>query len=276
MAELTPSGTVAIIGGTSGIGREVVTQLAPHFAHVLVVGRNEELGTAIEREIPSARFGGIDISTVAGARRAAEWITGSGRIDVLVNAAGVLPRRRQETDDGLELNFAVHHVAPFVITRGVVDALAPGGAIINVNSAGHQTPLFGRGPVRLDLDDLQYTKKWSPFLAYSRAKLAGLMASYVWARRLEGDAVVNAVHPGLVRTGIGRDFPRWQVAAVDVLAVPAAMAASRISRLAIERAAFGTGHYFDRERAVASSAPSLVEADQKRLFALTEQLVAER
>jgi NAD(P)-dependent dehydrogenase (short-subunit alcohol dehydrogenase family) len=109
-------------------------------------------------------------------------------VDALINNAGVMSPNRQQTTDGYELNFAIHHLAPFALTSLLLPLLrsgrAPGGPggtslarVVNVNSAGHQTSLGGHRDPTLDFDDLQSGHGYDPFLAYSRSKLANLLFS---------------------------------------------------------------------------------------------------
>jgi retinol dehydrogenase 12 len=71
--------------------------------------------------------------------------------------------------------------------------------------------LFGAGEIRIDFDDLNGERDYNPFVAYSRSKLANLLFSYELQRR-RPDLSVVAVHPGMVRSELGRHFPgcRWQ------------------------------------------------------------------
>ena len=108
---------------------------------------------------------------------------------MLINCAGVIIPQRHTSVDGYELNFAVHHLAPFAITSRLLPLLLAGGVpagpqgrplarVVNVNSAGHQASLGGHHNPTLDFDDLQSERSYDPFLAYSRSKLANLLFTY--------------------------------------------------------------------------------------------------
>jgi NAD(P)-dependent dehydrogenase (short-subunit alcohol dehydrogenase family) len=105
--------------------------------------------------------------------------------------------RREVTDEGHERILAVNHLAPFVLTEALQPALrdAGGARVVNVGSTASDR-------ARLDVDNLELTRAWQPLRAYGRSKLAIMMASFEWARRLQGVAV-NVVHPGVVATQIG-------------------------------------------------------------------------
>jgi retinol dehydrogenase 12 len=98
--------------------------------------------------------------------------------------------------------------------------------VVNVNSEGHRAPLFGGGAVRIDFDDLDSVHGYDPFLAYSRTKLANLLFSYELQRR-HPELSVAAVHPGMVRTDLGRHWPRIQVAAMHLMSISAQRSRTR-------------------------------------------------
>lgn len=116
-----------------------------------------------------------------------------------------MSRRRRVTAEGMELNLAVHHLAPFSVTGALLPLLRSGdGRVVNVSSAGHAAPMRGAGPVDIRFDDLQSERSYDPFLAYSRSKLANLLFTYELALR-HPELTVAAVHPGVVRMSLTRD-----------------------------------------------------------------------
>jgi NAD(P)-dependent dehydrogenase (short-subunit alcohol dehydrogenase family) len=125
------------------------------------------------------------------------------RIDVLINNAGGMFVKRGESKDGYELTFAVNHLAPFLLTQLLLAGLkrAPQARIVTTASDAH------RGAT-LDFDDLQATRRYSAMGAYGRSKLANILFTRNLAKRLEGTMVTaTCLHPGFVRTSIGRDLP---------------------------------------------------------------------
>jgi NAD(P)-dependent dehydrogenase (short-subunit alcohol dehydrogenase family) len=277
-----PSQIIVLTGGMSGLGRRAALQLAEQGHLLVVVGRDAARGASLLQELrvrggqaEASMFVVGDISTLAGMEHVATQIRSRiERVDGLINNAGVMLPTRRITADGLELNFAVNHVAPFVLTGRLLGLLRRGRArIVNVNSEGHRAPLRGRGPVELDFDDLQSSRRYDPFMAYSRSKLANLLFTYELPRRQGHDVTVNAVHPGLVRTDLGRLFPRLQVAAFNLFALPPAEGARPVVHLATsdETSSIG-GRYFNRFTEVASSTQSYDTAAAHRLWQVTEQL----
>jgi len=200
-----------VTGGTSGIGRVTAEALARMGAEVVIVGRDPtRLGGAVD-----AVRAATGNRTVAGAladlasqsaihRLADELRARRGRVDVLVNNAGALFHERSLTADGIERTFALDHLAYFLLTTLLLDALhaaaAEGGEarVVNVASEAHRSIPF-------EPDNLQGERRYAPFRAYATAKLANVLFTYELARRLAGsDVVANALHPGFVRTGFGR------------------------------------------------------------------------
>jgi NAD(P)-dependent dehydrogenase (short-subunit alcohol dehydrogenase family) len=123
------------------------------------------------------------------------------RLGVLVNNAGMFAARRQVTAEGHEAVLAVNHLAPFVLTDALEGALRAGAPsrIINVGSSTADR-------ARLDPDDLELTRRWGMVRAYSRSKLAMMMATFARAEHLRGSGVVaNVVHPGAVASGLIRE-----------------------------------------------------------------------
>jgi retinol dehydrogenase 12 len=199
---------VLITGGTSGIGKAAATALAAAGAKVVVVGRNKERGEAAVGEI--RRGSGSekvslmleDLAVQAEVRGLAEGFRERhGRLDVLVNNAGLIQSRRTETPDGIELTLAVNHLAPFLLTNLLLEVLkrsAP-SRIITVSSEA-------RRHAEIDFDDLQSRRRYRAFPVYGMTKLANILFTYELAERLRGIGVVaNCLHPGGVNTNFGNN-----------------------------------------------------------------------
>jgi len=263
-----PARTIALIGATSGLGRAAADQLAKQGHNLILVGRDP----ARVQRLPAAVVIGADVSTIAGVDRAASQIGDAvDHLDALVNNAGVMIPARQTTSEGAELNFAVHHLAPYSMTSKLLPLLARGaGRVVNVNSEGHRAPLFGGGAVRIDFDDLENGRGYDPFLAYSRTKLANLLFSYELQRR-HPELSVAAVHPGMVRTDLGRHWPRIQVAAMHAMSISARKGAEPVVSLATAPAV-ERGAYYNRFTATRSSAESYDQIVARRLWEVTEAL----
>jgi NAD(P)-dependent dehydrogenase (short-subunit alcohol dehydrogenase family) len=263
--------TVVLVGATSGLGRHAARQLAAGGHRLVLVGRDPAKAASLGKEIKSATVIVADVSVLEGIERAVKEIAAvTDSVDTLVNNAGVMTRSRQTTAEGLELNLAVHHLAPWSMTALLFPLLHAGSRVVNVNSEGHRAPMMGGGVVRLDPSDLGSERDFDTFLTYSKTKLANLLFSYELQRRYPGLAVA-ALHPGMVRTDLGREFSRLQVAAIHALSLSARRGAEPVVQLAVGPD-FTPGRYYDRFTPVRSSTISYDEALAGRLWSATEQL----
>jgi len=202
-------GKVCVVAGsTSGVGLQAVRRLAKAGADIVMVCRNRAKAEPIGVEITTLYKVRVDIvvadfSDLAQVRRAAAEILGlCPRIDVLINSAGLHSTTRKLTREGFELVFCVNHLASFLFTNLLLDRLkasAP-SRVIQVNSEGHR---FGG----LDLDDLDWGRRhYTGLRSYGASKIAQLLTVWEFTDRLRGSGVViNAMHPGDVRTNIGNN-----------------------------------------------------------------------
>jgi NAD(P)-dependent dehydrogenase (short-subunit alcohol dehydrogenase family) len=269
------TGRVCVVtGATSGIGFVTAQELARAGASVVVVGRNpgrtaDTVSKIVgETRNPEVRGFVADLFLQREVRRvAAEILAVYPAVHVLVNDAGAMFTHRTTTAEGVEQTWALNVVTPFLLTHLFVpklEASAP-SRVVNVASAAH------RG-VRLDFDNLQGERHYSGYGAYGRSKLALVLMTYEFARRLAGNRVtVNALHPGFVRTGFGRNNPGGMGAVIGALSFLFGIRPARGARTSIYLAsdpslAEVTGKYFDRQRAVASSPASYEAAAGERLW----------
>ena len=203
--DATMTGKVCLVtGATAGLGAVTAEALARRGATVDLVGRSRERGEAtaeqIRRDTGNASVGFLqaDLSQQAEIRQLADaFRERHARLDVLVNNAGGMFLKRQESVDGIEMTFALNHLAYFLLTDLLLDLLkasAP-ARIVSVSSDSH------RWPGRIDFDDVQGRKRYGGLRAYGQSKLANLLFTFELARRLEGTGVsANALHPGFVAT----------------------------------------------------------------------------
>jgi len=194
---------VLITGATDGIGKATALQLAAMGATVIVHGRDAERCLRTRDDIRAAT-GKLNVDYVVGdlsalrhVRQIANDILARyDRLHVLINNAGVIVPKRQLTEDGVEMTFAVNHLAPFLLTHLLLDVLkrsAP-ARIINVASTVHYDG-------QIDFKDLQSERKYNSVAAYKNSKLAEVLFTFELAERLKGSGVtVNALHPGIVAT----------------------------------------------------------------------------
>jgi NAD(P)-dependent dehydrogenase (short-subunit alcohol dehydrogenase family) len=194
--------TVAITGATSGIGEVAAIRLAEMGAHIVFTARARDRAEATMAKLraanPAADHAAIlaDLSRLSEMKRVGAELAALPHIDVLVNNAGALFNHRRETADGLEMTFALNHMAYFVVTSLVSPRLKPGARIVNVASGAHRS-------ARLDLDDLQSRRSYRGFRVYANSKLCNILFTRELARRLGTGVTANCLHPGFVATRFG-------------------------------------------------------------------------
>ncbi|HUR14231.1 MAG TPA: SDR family NAD(P)-dependent oxidoreductase [Mycobacteriales bacterium] len=199
--------TCIVTGATAGIGEALARGLAEQHASVALVGRDEARLRAVAKDCeelgaPTVHTYRCDFAALDQVRDLADSLLGDlTRIDVLANNAGLVVQKRQETVDGHELVFQVNQLAPYLLTRLLLDRLVASAParIVWTASDSHEF-----GP--LQTDDYMSTRGYKPLKAYGRSKLANILTTAELARRLEGTGVTaNSFHPGFVSTSIGRD-----------------------------------------------------------------------
>src|SRR5512136_2932265 len=199
-----------ITGGTNGIGKSTAQGLARIGATVVIVGRNAQKTAQVVEEIRAASGNNTvdsllaDLSSQQEVRRlASDFKSKYPQLHVLLNNAGATFKTRQLSVDGIEMTFALNHLAYFLLTNLLLDTLkasAP-ARIINVSSGAHAGG-------KIDFDNLQGERSFSSFGPYGNSKLANILFTIELARRLEGTGVtVNALHPGFTNTGFGKNNP---------------------------------------------------------------------
>ncbi len=275
LAPLPLAGHVVVVtGATSGIGERTALGLARTGAQVVLVGRDagriERTRARIAGEFPDARLEAAvaDLARLAEVRRVAgELGLRHPSIFALVNNAGAVYAHREVTPEGHEATWALNVLAPYLLTHLLAGPLRRGAParVVNVASAAHR----GR---RLDFEDLEGHRRYSGFRTYGRSKLALLLLTYEFARRWSGSGItVNALHPGYVRTGFGKNTPGAMSGVIRFLdrlfAIPAEEGARTPIYLASSpEVADANGLYFARGRPVPSSRASYDAASAARLW----------
>jgi retinol dehydrogenase 12 len=201
------NGKVCVVtGATSGIGKAAATALAKMGSEVVLVGRDPSRAEAAATEIgaiatvpPKVEI--ADLASMEQVRALAGRLASLARIDVLINNAGLVLGERRVTKDGFEHVFAVNHLAPFLLTNLLLPKLtgAAPARVVTVTSDAHTA-------AKLNVDDPNLEHGWDSWRSYANSKLANILFTRELARRLDGTGVTaNCAHPGVVRTGFGRE-----------------------------------------------------------------------
>jgi len=271
---------VLVTGGTGGIGKATAIGLATLGARVGITGRDRVRAEAAATDIraesgsPAVDVYTADMSSQAEVRRlTGEVLDAYPRLDVLVNNVGGFWAHRHVTADGLEHTFALNHLAPFLLTRLLLDRLtvsAP-ARVVTVSSGAHATG-------RIDFDDLQGSATYSGRRAYNASKLANVMFTYELARRLNGTGVTATVlHPGVVNTHFGAEDQAGIKVILPLvrpfLKSPAAGAATTIHLASSGQVEGVTGRYFANRKPKTSSKASYDTAAAARLWQVSADLV---
>ena len=266
-------------GANAGIGKATVLELAKLGATVVMVCRSRKRGEAALTEIQektgndAIRLLLADLSSQAAIRQlAAEFKAQYPSLHVLINNAGIIPRERTMTVDGFETQFAVNHLAYFLLTNLLLDILkasAP-ARIVNVSSDMH------RGAT-IDFGALKSARGYSPTGAYTVTKLANILFTYELARRLKGTRVTaNCLHPGGVATNLLADamgIPRALKSTTRLMGTSPEKGARTSIYLATSPELEGvSGKYFISQKEARSSRESYDHALANRLWQVSAEM----
>ncbi|MFQ5959949.1 MAG: SDR family oxidoreductase [Candidatus Methylomirabilales bacterium] len=266
-----------VTGASAGIGRATALGLAKMGASVVMVCRNRERGeaalTEIKRESGNTALSLLlaDLSSQAAIRQLAEHFKAQyPTLHVLINNAGIITKRRILTEDKLETQFAVNHLAYFLLTNLLLDTLkasAP-ARIINISSRAHQG-------VSIDFDDLQSEQSYRRIHVYAWTKLANVLFTYELSRRLKGTQVTaNCLHPGVIATNLVGDYmPRPLRFMTKIIGASPEKGAHTPLYLATSSEVEGvSGKYFVNQKAVPSSPASYDRTTASRLWQVSAEL----
>lgn len=269
--------TVVITGATSGIGEVAADRLAQQGARIIFIARDPARGQAMLKHLNAiaghSAHGAFyaDLSRVSEMRRIADEIAAAQiHIDVLINNAGAMFARRQLSADGLEMTFALNHLAYFGLTVLLRPQLTAQARIVCTASAAHKG-------AKLDFDDLQSAKAYSGWGAYGRSKLMNILFTRALARRLAGsDVTANCVHPGFVNTRFGdnnKGVFGWGLGLAKNMALSPEQGAETLVYLAASPEVEAvSGKYFYKCRRETPSREAQNDVDAERLWQVSENL----
>ncbi|WP_436772396.1 SDR family NAD(P)-dependent oxidoreductase [Yinghuangia sp. YIM S09857] len=289
IAGIDLSGRTAVVtGATSGLGLETARVLAGAGAHVVLTARDEAKGAeAVAADAGPGRSveaGVLDLTSLASVRAFAAWLLDRHeRVDLLVNNAGVMATPMGRTADGFELQFGTNHLGHFLLTNLLVPALLRGAParVVNLSSGGHLA-----SDILWDDPNFESTE-YQPWKAYGQSKTANVLFTVELDRRLAARGVRSyAVHPGMIRTNLGRYMNKEQGASLQakitradmpaMKSIPAGAATQVWAATAPELADQG-GVYTEDCGISTKHAPWARDPESAvRLWTLSEKLVGEK
>ena len=269
----TREGKVCVVtGATGGIGGAAAAGLARRGATVVLLCRSREKGEAARQAMgPAAHVVLADLASQAQVRAAAAEITKRWpKVHVLVNNAATYHGRRRLTEDGIERQWAVNHLAPFLLTSLLVPRLRAGAPsrVVTVSSNAHTD-------IReVPWDDLQMARgRYRGFRQYGVTKLANVLFTRELARREAAHGVTaNAMHPGVVATELLLNgFPPLRLVQ-RFLRTPEEGARTAVWLASSPEVAGVTGKYWIDERPVDPSPAARDDAAARRLWEISEEM----
>ena len=194
---------ILVTGCNSGLGLETMRVLALRGATVLGTARTAEKARAAGdgvtgKVIPLA----CELSDPASVRACVAEVKRQGHVlDAVICNAGIMALPRRETIHGLELQFFTNHIGHFMLVTGLLDSLAETARVVMLSSSAHTMAPKGG----IDFDDLDASKRYGDWRNYGQSKMANLLFAKELSRRFAGTKkTANAVHPGVIRTNLGR------------------------------------------------------------------------
>lgn len=281
MNVLNKGKNILITGASSGIGFYTAKSLLSLGANLLLIGRDEtklkNTENYFNQKFPKSKitFYCCDLSNQNKILDLALKIKQDyNYIDVLINNAACTNSKLTFSKEGIEMQFAVNHLAPFLLTHYLLPLLKKSeqGRIINVNSRAHS-----RGTMHFN--DIFLRKNYSLSKAYNQSKLANMMFTNFLSHSLQHTNItVNTFHPGLVNTSFGNKNVSvlhsniWNL--MKILGRSPKKACEDAVYLALDdNLKQLTGKYFHNKKIILPSLDSLDKQQQKKLWDISLELV---
>lgn len=271
---------ILITGGSAGMGKAAAIELAKTSATVVILCRSKEKGEKALIDIKNESKNNnldlfiCDLGNMASIRKFVEDFKKKyKKLNVLINNAGVILPGRHETSDGLELQFGVNHLGPFLLTNLLLETIlnsAP-SRIVNVASDAHKVG-------KIHFKDINLKNNYNLIKAYSQSKLANILFTYELSKRLENTGVtVNCLHPGAVATEMGVNRTTGFGTTITKLLKPFFLTPLQGATTAIYLASSDevqgvTGKYFYKKKPIRSSKLSYDKESSEKLWRLSEEI----
>ncbi|MFN7249656.1 MAG: SDR family oxidoreductase [Anaerobacillus sp.] len=275
---------VLVTGANSGMGKATCIELAKTGAQIVMLCRNKQRGEEALADVRKSSGNKkvelmlCDLGSLKSINSFCdEFLERYDRLEVLINNAGVILPGRHETADGFELQFGVNHLGHFLLAKRLLELLiasAP-ARIINVSSGAHKAG-------RIYFDDVNLKANYSFIRAYAQSKLANVLFTNELSVRLKDKGItVNCLHPGAVATNIGINRETGFGTFITRLLKPFFVTPEQGAETSIYLAtspevANVTGKYFYRKKPVATSKRANNKEDARKLWELSEKMIADK
>ncbi len=283
--------TILITGATGGIGKQTAMTLAKTGARVIVTGRSQINGEAAVNEIQRHSSNHqvdlllADLSTQKGIRSlVGQFDQKYDQLDILINNAGLVESEWRLTEDGVEADFAVNVIAPFLLTHLLMEHLkaSPSARVISLTG--------GEAKGKIDLDNLQAEHSFSGLNTYSHSKLVMMALMYEYSQRIQAENVtINVCYPGQASTNMTRSVTPQMLPGFMRLIWPlfksmmrddGGQSAAKASRSSVYLATASeveglNGKYFDTNSKVTTWPRAVLDdAAREHIWKLAEQIVS--
>lgn len=270
--------TFLVTGCNSGLGEETLRVLVMRGARVVGTARTVE-----KAKQACAAVGGqtvplaCELSDPASVRACVESVKQAGiTLDAIICNAGIMALPTLQKDHGYESQFFTNHIGHFILVTGLLDQLTETGRVVMLSSAAHvQAPKVG-----IEFDNLDGSKGYGAWRNYGQSKIANLLFAKELSRRFQGTGkTANAVHPGVIRTNLGRhmnpvaNFVFGLVGPLGLKSVPQG-AATQVYVATNPALSKTTGAYFADCNVAKPRPDANDEALAKKLWEESEKIVA--
>ncbi len=259
--------TILLTGATDGIGLKTAKALAADGHNLIAHGRSEEkleeLKNQLSKYNPNIKTVVADLSKLSDVKNMIDTILKMGvKLDVIINNAGVLISNVDVCENNLDIRFMVNTIAPYYLTKGLLQTLNDNSRIVNLSSAA-QAPI--------DWEVFNCGGAIDAYAAYAQSKLAITMWTISLAERLQGKSVVVAVNPKsllgskMVKMAYGQQGYDLEIGA-DILL-----------RAALSKEfANANGRYFDNDRGIFSEPHVFAQnrANREMLIKIMDQIIS--
>ena len=208
------SGKIAIVtGGYSGIGLETTRALVAIGAKVIIPAKRTEVAVQnLEGIVSKENIVEMDLGNLNSVRKFTEGFKESfGKLDLLINNAGIMACPETRIGNGWESQFAVNHIGHFLLTKELMDTMAENDSarFVSLSSSAHS--LTG-----ILWDDIHFQNNpYDKWMAYGQSKTASSLIAIEFHRRMVDKGVSGfSVHPGGILTPLQRHLQKEEMVAL--------------------------------------------------------------